>query len=113
MDYPTRAIVVEMSDLITSDAFAEQICHLHEVKCNRENADVSRPKDMSQWLIGAVSNRNSQVAIDFPIVSKKMRDDPGTGFRRSGLWIAMKVFLQLGLTITLGEWNGMENTCTN
>lgn len=35
-----------------------------------------------------------------------MRDEPALGFRRSGLWIAMKVFLQLGLTIKLGEKHG-------
>lgn len=106
MDYPSHAIAVEMSDLIKSDAFAEQICHLHKEKCNREIADMPRPKNVLQWLIGAMSNRDSHVAADFPVVSKKMRDEPGTGYRRSGLWISMKAFLQLSLTITLGETHG-------
>lgn len=91
---------------MASNAFAEQICHLHTVKYNSDKADPSSSKYVSQWLIGAVSNCDSRVADDFPIISKKMRDEPTQFFRRDGLWIAMKVFLQLSLTITLGEERG-------
>lgn len=95
-----------MSDLIFSHAFVEQICYLHESKCGREKSDVSSPKYVSQWLLGALSNRDSHVAANFPIISKKMRDEPGPSFRRSGLWITIKAFLQLSLTITSGETHG-------
>lgn len=118
VDYPSRAITIEMSELITSYIFAEQISHLNDGNTNRTmdgdkddaqsyiDADVSCPKDVSQWLFGAVSNRHSYAARDIKTISKKMRDEPGQGFRRSGFWIAMKVFLQLGLTISLGEMHG-------
>lgn len=62
------------------------------------DVDVSTPDHVTQWLIGAASNRSS-CTTKFPVISKKMRDEPGQGFRRSGLWITMKVLLQLGLTI--------------
>lgn len=112
VDYPTRAVVVKMSDLIKSEVFAEQIVELHQLKRDKSDtkaqtdADASMRKYVSQWLIGAASDRDSDAPADFPIISKKMRDEPGQGFRRSGLWIALKVFLQLGLTIELGERDG-------
>lgn len=112
VDYPTRAINVRISNLIKSDVFAEQIGHFVELKRdkndakNQMDADATMQKYFSQWLVGAASDRVSNVATNFPIISKKMRDEPGQGFRRSGLWIAIKVFLQLGLTIELGETNG-------
>lgn len=73
---------------------------------NLIDADVPCSKDVTQWLIGAASNSESHVDKGFPIVSKKMRDEPGPGFRRSGFWITMKAFLQLGLTITMGKVEG-------
>lgn len=118
VDYPTRAIDVEMSKLIKSKDFAEQISHLHEMNRNRIieggkgeapfqiDIDASTAKYVSQWLIGAASNRESKVSTKFPSISKKMRDEPGQGFRRSGLWVTIKVFLQLSLTIALGATNG-------
>lgn len=112
VDYPTRAVTLEFSNLIQSDVFIEQICKLNETKhkpmTEKTNggdalakglADVSDPKYVTDWLIGAASNCNSRVN-EFKGISKKMRDDPGQGFRRSGLWITMKVILQLGLTVT-------------
>lgn len=95
-----------MSNVMTSKAFAEQFCRLHTVKYNLVKADTLSSKYVSEWLIGAVSNCDSRVADDFPMISKKMRDEPTQFFRRSGLWITMKVFLQLSLTITLGEERG-------
>lgn len=112
MDYPTRAINVRMSDLIRSNVFAEQICNFVELNRDKNDAktlmdaDTTMQKYLSQWLVGAASDRDSNVANNFPMISKKMRDEPGQGFRRSGLWIAIKVFLQLGLTIELGATNG-------
>lgn len=99
---------MELSDLIRSEVFAKQICHLNEIKQTKgdsptkNDADLSNPKYVTQWIIGAASDRNSRTT-DFPIISKKMRDDPGHGFRRSGLWITMKVLLQLGLINALNS----------
>lgn len=101
-----------MSDSIKSEVFAEQIGHFHELKRDKDeaktklDADTTNRKYVTQWLVGAVSNRDSVAPPDFPTISKKMRDEPGQGFRRSGLWIAIKVFLQLGLTIELGAQKG-------
>lgn len=98
--------------MIRSEIFAEQLCHLSEIKQRISEKDgnvdgqatvvgnVSNPNFVTQWLIGAASNRSSRTS-EFPIISKKMRDEPGYGFRRSGQWITMKVLLQLGLTIAL------------
>lgn len=101
VDYPTRAITVRKSNLIGSKEFAEQIDHLHRMR--ESNSTL---KYVTQWLIWAVSDRDSEAVTDFPTVSKKMRDQPSKGFCRSGLWIAVKVFLQLSLTIALGKSDG-------
>lgn len=112
MDYPSRATLVKISDLIKSEVFAEQIGHFHELKRDKSeakiklDADTSKRKYVTQSLVGAVSDRHSEAPPDFPIISKKMRDEPGQGSRRSGLWIAIKVFLQLGLRIELGAQQG-------
>lgn len=117
VDYPTRAVSVQITDFIKSLVFAEQICHLNVISSNRTesdkddsqsliDADVPCAKDVTQWLIGAASNSAAHVDKGFPIISKKMRDEPGPGFRRSGFWITMKAFLQLGLTITMGAVEG-------
>lgn len=118
VDYPNRAISIQHSKLIKSQIFAEQISHLNGTHCiqaderdkgearNYINAEVPCSKDVIEWLFGAVSNRRSYVDRNLPIISKKMRDEPGLGFRRSGLWISLKVFLQLSLTIILGEKHG-------
>lgn len=65
-------------------------------------ADVPNTKYVTHWVIGAASNRSSREA-NFPVISKKMRDDPTHGYRRSGLWTTIKVLLQLGLTVALNS----------
>lgn len=75
---------------------------------NKKN--VAHPMYVSQWLMAATSNRCTKVNDEFPVISKKMRDElivaKGLLFRRSGFYTAIKVFLQLGLTIELGEKRG-------
>lgn len=76
-----------------------------------EVRNVPHPMYVSQWLVATASSRSSQVNKQFPVISKKMRDEVGMGqeylpFRRSGFYTAMKVFLQLGLTIEMGEVRG-------
>lgn len=61
---------------------------------------------VSQWLLAIASSRSSKVNEEFPMISKKMRDEVIMGqeylpFRRSGFYTALKVFLQLGLTIEM------------
>lgn len=128
VDYPTRAVKLSIKHLIQRHAFAEELCYLHTGKFvrpvendrnvvhirdrndthNRDRNDVQpqsavdglRHKHVTEWMIGSASDRDSHT-VEFPIISKKMRDDPTLGFRRSGLWTTMKVFLQLTLTIAL------------
>lgn len=76
-----------------------------------EVRNVPHPMYVSQWLVAIASNRSSQVNEEFPVISKKMRDEVVMGqeylpFRRSGFYTAMKVFLQLGLTIEMREERG-------
>lgn len=83
-----------------------------------EVRNVPHPMYVSQWLMGVASNRDSEVNNECPVISKKMRDEvikaikPKADkehelpFRRSGFYTAMKVFLQLGLTIELGAERG-------
>lgn len=73
-----------------------------------EDRNVPHPMYISQWLMAVASSRSSEVNEEFPVISKKMRDEVIKGkekgdlpFRRSGFYTAMKVFLQLGLTIQL------------
>lgn len=76
-----------------------------------EQRDIPHPMYCSQWLLGVVSNRSTVVDKEYRVISKKMRDEiiMGAGrlpFRRSGFYAAMKVFLQLSLTIVLGDERG-------
>lgn len=76
-----------------------------------EQRDEPHPMYCSQWLLGVVSNRSTVVEKEYRVISKKMRDEiiMGAGslpFRRSGFYTAMKVFLQLSLTIVLGDERG-------
>lgn len=121
VDYPTRAIRVKLSSLLKSEEFAQQIYFLNSTQMDRampktkkvgaefsEDRNVPHPMYLSQWLMAAVSNRSTKVNDEFPVISKKMRDEVIKGkenlpFRRSGLWISLKVFLQLGLTVEVGE----------
>lgn len=83
-------------------------------KCGHEFDEVRNvphPMYVSQWLMAVASNRSTEVNKECHMISKKMRDEVIKGehklpFRRSGFYIAMKVFLQLGLSIELGDERG-------
>lgn len=112
--------------MLKSVDFAAQIRFLNGTQMDRampksrksgrehvEKRNVAHPMYVSQWLIAAVSDGSTKVNTKFPVISKKVRDEiilgnpiPELPFRRSGFYIAMKVFLQLGLIIELGEQRG-------
>lgn len=115
---------MKLSTILKSEEFAKQIEFLNRIPMDRAMAktqkvgrefdevrNVAQPMYISQWLMAAVSNRSTEVNEEYPIISKKMRDEiikreQKLPFRRSGLYMAMKVFLQLGLTIELGQEHG-------
>lgn len=106
--------------MLKSEEFAKQIHYLNRNQMGRampksrksghdfdEQRNIPHPMYVSQWLTSVVSDRSTKVNEEYPVISKKMRDEVIMGqgsviFRRSGFYIAMKVFLQLGLTIELG-----------
>lgn len=124
VDYPTRSIKVKLSTILKSEEFAKQIIFLDCTSRNRamskakkvghefdEVRNVPHPMYVSQWLMAVASNRSTEVNTECHLISKKMRDEVIKGehklpFRRSGFYITMKVFLQLGLTIELGDERG-------
>lgn len=76
-----------------------------------EERSPSHPMYVSQWLMAVASSRFTEVNNEYPVISKKIRDEVVMGqdllpFRRSGFYTTMKVFLQLGLTIKLGDGHG-------
>lgn len=105
--------------MLKSEEFAKQIHFLNDTAMDRamakskksghefaEERNVPHPMYVSQWLMAVSSSRFTEVNDDCPVISKKMRDEVILGkeklpFRRSGFYTAMKVFLQLGLTIAL------------
>lgn len=69
-----------------------------------EIRNVADPMYVSKWLLAFLTNKESEDVSgqDFPKVVKKIRDDVifkggNLPFRRSGLWMAMKVALRLNL----------------
>lgn len=115
---------MKLSSILKSEEFAKQLEFLNCTPMDRAMAkvqkvgrefdevrNVAQPMYISQWLMAVVSNRSTEVNGKYPLISKKMRDEiikheQKLPFRRSGLYMAMKVFLQLGLTIELGEERG-------
>lgn len=83
-----------------------------------EVRNVPHPMYVSQWLMGVASDRDSNINNEYPVISKKIRDEVikaikvkadkehEVPFRRSGFYTAMKVFLQLSLTIEMGAAAG-------
>lgn len=106
---------------MSSGEFRDQVIRLKEKELSRakpksrkagnqfdEFRDVNSTLNVSQWLLGSVSDQHSANDETFPVVTKKIRDEvvlngSAKPFRRSGLYLTLKVFLQVGLTIHLGE----------
>ncbi|KAJ6646166.1 hypothetical protein Bhyg_01377, partial [Pseudolycoriella hygida] len=60
------------------------------------------------WLVPMMCDRDSDFAstAEFPVITKKVRDEPLGTFRRCGYWMSVKVLLQLNLTIEYGKSTG-------
>lgn len=107
---------MEFSKMMRSTEFAEQLCILYDhLPVEKKNRNY-----IHKWLMTILSDENTEVA-EFPTVTKKIRDEVLGGsekkqsgissevfmlrsdyFRRSNFYMAMKVFLQLQLTLELG-----------
>lgn len=108
MEFPNRSVKVDFSAMLNSREFSQQLCYLN----GNELSDEIQGAYVSQWLVPMLSKHDDTVMrqTEFPIISKKMRDDViGTKvppFRRSGYWSFLKVMLQFNLTIEFGKING-------
>lgn len=123
MDFPHKAIAVPFTELIQSEIFAEQLKVLNETTFEKamaktrkaghkvhEYRDAIDPMFVSDWLLSALADRKSNVAPvqDFPIISKKIRDDVVYNgnllpFKRSGLWTTIRVLLMINLRTVFDE----------
>lgn len=120
VDYPTRVVRVPFSKLLKSKVCFQQLCTLKGRRMDKLSEDTSiddknvpSTKYVTQWLLAVLANETSDiVSSDFPVISKKYRDDviwnnsEDLPFRRSGLWIVVKAMLQLNLTIEYGSQCG-------
>lgn len=121
MSFPTISISIPFDNFLKSMPFAEQLSLLDEyqydkampkAKKSREEVieirNVADPMYVSKWLLSFLTNKDSNVVTgkDFPKTVKKIRDDVifeggELPYRRSGLWMTMKVALRLNLEIEL------------
>lgn len=53
---------------------------------------------LSKWLVTILGDRTSSKATEFPLITKKVRDEVLESFQRSDYWMTIKVLLQLNLT---------------
>lgn len=117
MSFPTISVSIPYNNFVKSIAFAEQLVLLDENQYDKampkakkggvdvvETRDVADPMYISEWLLTSLSNKDSKIVTghNFPEIVKKVRDDViykggDFPFRRSGLWMTMKVVLQLNL----------------
>lgn len=117
MSFPSISVSIPFDNFVKSMPFAEQLSRLDAYQCEKamhkakksgeevvEIRNVADPMYVSKWLLAFLSNKYSNVVTgqDFPKVVKKVRDDVifkggDLPFRRSGLWMAMKVALRLNL----------------
>ena len=112
--YPTFELCVENIDILCSNSFANQLAELANTEItqatskkkgvdNIECRDVIEPKLVFEWISSIlVANHSSVVVKDGTKVVKKLRDDiihsnKLSPFRRSGLWMSIKVVLQIRL----------------
>lgn len=124
VEYPSQSINVP-NNVVSSSQFALILSRLCDTtyKVTPPNNRKATPKGeieevqsdclVSEWLMTCLTNRDSDITStdEFPRITKKMRDEviktAGDGqFRRSGLWTATKVFLQLALQNEYGERQG-------
>lgn len=121
MDFPQRALKVDNSKLLRSQEFAQQLIYLRDNKMTHQREGEIYSKDefaapitdyVSNWLIVMLANRSTKTTTndEFPMISKKIRDDvigansdSQRPFRRSGFYTFLKVLLQLHLNIEFDE----------
>ncbi|KAJ6635827.1 hypothetical protein Bhyg_14413, partial [Pseudolycoriella hygida] len=110
VEFPSRSVMVENSEMLNSIEFSKQLVHLsrHRTALSGCGAYVS------QWLLPMLSKSENVVLrqTTFPIISKKIRDDVlgmkqnAESFRRCSYWTFLKAILQFYLTIEFGETTG-------
>lgn len=119
LTYPAQALEMKFTPMMRSKEFAHQLCVLYKTlpieKINRNYVNT--------WLTSILSDQLT--AVDYQTITKKLRDEvlgeskksqsglssgrhtyKSNYFRRSNFYTAMKVFLQLSLTIELGAEHG-------
>ncbi|XP_037034763.1 uncharacterized protein LOC119073424 [Bradysia coprophila] len=117
MSFPAISLSIPFDNFVKSIPFAEQLALLDQYQFERampkakksgsdvtEIRDVADPMYVSKWLLAFLTNEDSNVVTghDFPRTVKKVRDDVifkggDLPYRRSGLWMTMKVALRLNL----------------
>ena len=121
MEYPETSVLVEKSALLLSNEFSKQIsaltadmCPLAMPKSRKNNVevveerDVSSPVMISKLMSLALTNSKSECNLGMKRITKKVRDEvvwnnARLPFRRSGLYMTMKVALQLWLVNKTGD----------
>ena len=123
--FPKFSLFVSNLDVLNSISFANQIADLgttpssfaysNKTEMSKiENRDVPEPKLVFEWLpTTLVKSDSSEIIVDDDQkIVKKIRDDiicdkdNDCPFRRSGMWMAIKVVLQLRLCELCGEIKG-------
>lgn len=123
MSFPNISVEVPFDNFVKSTSFAQQLVALDEYQYDKampkakkggievsETRDVADPMYVSKWLLTFLTDTNSDVVTGsyFPQIMKKIRDDVifkggELPYRRSGLWMTMKVALQLNLEKEFGQ----------
>lgn len=109
VDYPERCVKTTKTNLLESSYFTEFLQHLMENpaeiaytksskagQSHNEIRDVLDPMLITDFIIPALCNKDSETDLSFPRARKKVRDDVilGSGalpFRRTGCWMTIKV----------------------
>ena len=122
--FPKFSIFVHNEYILRSTVFANQLADLTRNKISfaisnksgqtqYEMRDVPEPKLVFDWLPAVLVGVNSSIIVENDQkVLKKIRDDivfqknKLYPFRRSGMWMSIKVVLQLRLCELFGEFEG-------
>ena len=111
--YPSTAIRIKRSQLLHSKYLADQLSALHKETCDiaipkskkagsehEEVRDVADPIMISKWFSLTVTTKDAIADSKLIAIQKKMRDQvvwrkTFLPFRRSGMWMTIKVICQL------------------
>ncbi|CAL8124878.1 unnamed protein product [Orchesella dallaii] len=123
MDFPETTDVVLNAEILSSKMFASQ---LHELSTEvfelsmpkskkgghdyAEYREVADPFLLSDWIVGLLLPTSSENVSQIK-VTKKIRDEANCKtsssalpFRRSGMWMSVKVALQLQIMSVIGDY---------